>query len=326
MSNAQTGSHDVSWLPGQAGSQVADAQVKAFLDYDRVFSADTMSASRFLRCHVQEQRPVHLVGFCADWLACKTWTPESLARKAGDLEVPLKIYDATGRVGTIKQPIADYAAILVQDEQVDAEAPDRTMPPYCHDIPIFSMVDGLIADCSPFPVDFLPPFYRANWWQFAQFFMGPKGSLTPMHFDTLRTHNLFFQIAGRKRFTIIPADQVDFCGRRGWRWFDLDPENIDTIRFPAFQHIEPIEIIVGPGDLLYLPPGTLHHVRSLDQSISFNIDYHTSGSVLRALRSINDGMPRRNVYYNTILALGLVLGIPERALFPFYSSYLNYLS
>jgi hypothetical protein len=321
MNSVAGTTNNLDWLSEPSGTSTGP-----FLDYHTVFAADSMSASRFGRCHVQQRRPVHLRGFCANWQACKTWSPAHLAGKAPALAVPLKEYGSNGRIDTSVRPLADYAALLAQDEHTDATAGGRVMPPYCHDIPLFSMIEGLVNDCCPFPVDFLPTFYRPNWWRFAQFFIGPKGSLTPMHFDTLMTHNMFFQIAGRKRFTIVPAAQAHLCGRQGWRWFGLDPENIDTAKYPAFASVRPIEIVVGPGDMLYLPPGTLHHVRSLDASISFNIDYHTARSVVRALRAVTGGMPRQNIFYNTILSLGLILGIPQAVLFPLYRSYLNYVS
>jgi hypothetical protein len=83
---------------------------------------------------------------------------------------------------------------------------------------------------------------------------------------------------------------------------------------------------VKAGDILYMPPGILHHVRSLEPSISFNIDFHTRSSVLRALAQCYNGMPAKSVYYNAVAALAVVGKIPERFTFPLYRPYLSYIS
>jgi Cupin-like domain len=288
--------------------------------------AGVMSPDEFRTKHLAPELPVLMPGLCANWDACKLWSPDYFRAIAPTLQVPVKTYGEDGGVKVSRWPLKDYADFLERSETGGAAEGRRSDLPYCHDIPMFAMVKGLARDCRPFPAEFLPSWYRKDWWKYAQFFLGPSGSVTPLHFDTLITHNLFFQIKGRKRFTIIPPDQMELCGRRGWRWFDVDPEAPDFARVPAYRRASPVEIVVAPGDVLYMPPGTLHHVRGLDVSVSFNIDFHTKTSVLRALLSCRSGMPKQNVYYNTILALGLVLGVPPAMLFRYYRSYLSYVS
>ncbi|WP_342030085.1 cupin-like domain-containing protein [Rhizobium tibeticum] len=113
------------------------------------------------------------------------------------------------------------------------------------------MVESLAGDCQPFPVKFVSPSYRRHWWRYLQFFMGPAGTVTPLHFDTLLSHNLFFQIYGAKQFTILPPAQAMCCGRRGWRWFDVDPEKPDYVRFPQYERATPAVVTVSAGDILY---------------------------------------------------------------------------
>jgi hypothetical protein len=197
---------------------------------------------------------------------------------------------------------------------------------YCHDIPIFHLIPQLKNDINETISQYLPAWYKKQWWQYVQFFMGPKNSVTPLHFDCLLTNNLFFQVKGRKKFIIMSYNEAKHCGRYGWRWFHLNPEAPDLNRFPSYVAAQPIEVVVNPGDVLYMPPGTLHMVRSLDASISFNIDFHTPMSSLTGFLSGFRGMPMKNVFYNFLCVLGLILKIPSERLFPFYKSYLNYIS
>jgi hypothetical protein len=116
------------------------------------------------------------------------------------------------------------------------------------------------------------------------------------------------------------------CYRSNWRWFEVDVEEPDYARHPLYRSATPAEVVVGPGDVLYIPPGTLHHVRGLDCALSFNVDWHTKDSALAGLNAARRGMPWKNVYYNAIIAFGLWSGVSARALLPCYRSYLNYVS
>ena len=47
-------------------------------------------------------------------------------------------------------------------------------------------------------------------------------------------------------------------------------EELDIERFPLFVNAQPYHLILEPGDVLFIPPGWWHHVRSLDTCISVN--------------------------------------------------------
>ncbi len=272
-------------------------------------------------------RPVLLRGGCAAWSACQRWSPEYFEKVAGSLTVPIKTLDGS-EIRVSPWELAKYARFVMDSPRCEDEvsSSNARVAPYCHDIPLLGLVESLAEDCQPFPVNFISPSYRRYWWRYSQFFMGPKGTVTPLHFDTLLSHNVFFQIFGTKRFTILPPSQATYCGRRGWRWFDVDPEQPDYARFPQYKRATPVVITVNAGDILYMPPGTLHHVRSLSASISFNIDFHTSRSVLDALAQSDKAMPKEVLFYNAITALAVIGNIPEAITFPLYRPYLSYVS
>lgn len=283
--------------------------------------------NEFVSNYRDPMRPILLRGRCAAWTACRRWSPEYFRNLGAFLAVPVKTYSRIGDIEVSSWTLADYARFVIERaHDSDPSASDAGAIPYCHDIPLLGLVESLAEECRPFPVDFLSPWYRRHWWRYTQFFMGPAGTVTPLHFDTLLTHNLFFQIFGTKQFTIFPHQQARYCGRRGWRWFEIDPERPDYNRFPEYRQAAPVVVTVKAGDVFYMPPGTLHHVRSLEPSISFNIDFHTKRSVLRALASCFEGMPAKSVYYNAIAALALLCKIPEHLTFPLYRPYLSYVS
>jgi len=290
-----------------------------------VEQTDGLDATQFTEHFVKRGKPVLIKGVLAGSAALERWTLGYLRERAGVSEVPLKTMYASSLEVT-REPLGDYLAEIESYEACNEPGELVPRPAYLHDFPLTALIPEAAADLEQFPATYLPQWYRGTWPKFAQVFVGPTHSLTPLHFDCLLTHNLFFQVRGRKRFILIPAWQLKFCYRRQWRWFDVDAEKPDLARFPLYGNAQPCEVMVDPGDCLYLPPGTLHQVRSLDCAVSFNIDWHTRDSSMRGLLALARGMPLRNVYYNAVIALGIWCGIPAETLLPYYRSYLNYIS
>lgn len=284
-----------------------------------------LDAPQFAERFVKHRKPVLVKGALAGSSAMERWTLGYLRNHAGVREVPLKTMYASS-LQVMRKPLGDYLTELESYEARNGMGEILPQAGYLHDIPLIALLPEAAKDLERFPGAYLPQWYRNNWPKFAQVFVGPTHSLTPLHFDCLLTHNLFFQVRGRKRFILIPAEQLKFCYRRQWRWFEVDAEKPDLARFPLYENARPFEVIVEPGDCLYLPPGTLHHVRSLDCAVSFNVDWHTRDSSMRGVLALARGMPLKNVYYNAVIALGMWFGIPAETLFPYYRSYLNYIS
>jgi ribosomal protein L16 Arg81 hydroxylase len=44
----------------------------------------------------------------------------------------------------------------------------------------------------------------------------------------------------------------------------------DLEKFPEFAKATPMDVILGPGDFIYIPSRTWHYVRSLTVSCSLN--------------------------------------------------------
>ncbi|MBN3951423.1 MAG: cupin-like domain-containing protein [Nostoc sp. NMS7] len=282
-----------------------------------------LSNDEFQREYVQKGKPVIISGVIESWDSFEKWSLEYFKNIFPSLKIYAKKFSKTEGIDLIRVTIEEYAKLISSFEN----NPDNNdLPPYCHDLPLFSLIPALIEDVQPFPLNYLPKWYHYKWWRYCQFFIGSSKSITPLHFDCLLTNNIFFQIVGRKQFTLLQPEDAKYCYRQGWRWFLIDPEKPDFNKYPQYKYARPIKFIVNPGDILYMPPGTLHHVRSLDTSISFNIDWHTEKSVLDALAASMRGMPAKNSYYNLLLLLGLVFKIPPQMIFRFYKSYLNYVS
>jgi hypothetical protein len=263
------------------------------------------------------REPVLMPGALAHLPATARWSLDHLGARAPDLAVRVKTGDVARGVTTTMR-MEDYCRRAVD--------PDVEDPGYLHDVPLLALIPEMRRDLEPFPTGLLSPFFRHRWWQFPQFFVGPAGAVTPLHFDTLVTHNLFFQFEGTKRFVMVDAADRDRCYTYNWRWARVDPEDPDLERFPRFRGVRLRSCVVEAGDLLYMPPGMLHHVTSLTPSVSFNVDWHDRRSALGGLAAVRHGMPMRNLRYNALFALGVWGRVPLRALMPALGSYFVYIS
>lgn len=48
----------------------------------------------------------------------------------------------------------------------------------------------------------------------------------------------------------------------------IDCDAPDLSRWPRFDKVEVREVVLGPGEVLFIPVGWRHHVRALDVSIT----------------------------------------------------------
>jgi hypothetical protein len=105
-----------------------------------------------------------------------------------------------------------------------------------------------------------------------RFWIGPARTVTPLHCDF--DDNIFAQIWGTKRIFLCPPHHDEFLYVREANPLlfgsPVDPESPDFITFPLARQAAMIEVIVKPGDMLYVPAGWYHQVRALTFSLSSN--------------------------------------------------------
>jgi len=115
--------------------------------------------------------------------------------------------------------------------------------------------------------------------------LGGAGTHTPLHHDGDNT--MFCQVVGRKRFRMAPPEQLALLDHaRGVfnLWDPCEPEVAAESPGPL------VELVLEPGDALFIPAGWWHQVDALDPSISVSIqqfawpndyNWYRPGSVLR---------------------------------------------
>ena len=97
---------------------------------------------------------------------------------------------------------------------------------------------------------------------FMWLFIGPSGTFTPRHLDTLNTHAWNCQITGCKRFDI-------------WR------PGAPNDGAPA-----DLSVVLGPGETLIIPTGWGHSVTALEPSISLTGNFFNASNAADFFRAI----------------------------------------
>lgn len=287
----------------------------------RIAMESGIGRKKFYKEYVSKNKPVILKNSISEWSAFSLWSEEYFSK----LKLEKNIVAKKGNVANgvlSSMTLKDYVEMMLQQSK-DGKKPSH----YLHDFPIFQVMPNLSADIEPFPKHLLPKWYHYKWWNYICFFMGAANSFTPAHIDTLLTNNLFFQVSGYKEFTIVLPEDIDKCYMHNWKWTKVNLDKPDYEKFPLFKEVKPIKINLGPGEILYMPAGTLHQVRGLTNSISFNIDWHTRQTVLKGLvTSIRKKASRPNIVYNCLIAIGLWLNVPPKLIFPYYRSYFSFIA
>lgn len=111
----------------------------------------------------------------------------------------------------------------------------------------------------------LPATFARNFAQ-AKLWVSSGGLITSLHYDPVETY--LWQLVGTKRVLLFPPG-IDGYYPHPWTTkapfvsqLNVDAPNYEA--FPRFRERRPCEVLLRPGELLYLPFAWWHQVYSLD--------------------------------------------------------------
>ena len=145
---------------------------------------------------------------------------------------------------------------------------DISIPDYCYSDPP-SPEDGTPLSKQPTQSKLDEPLLNA--------WLGPGGTVTPLHTDPY--HNILSQVVGRKYIRLYSPHESENLYPRSSGENGIDMSNTSQVEvegkaedqatdFPLFQEAKYSETVLGEGELLYIPVGWWHYVRSLEASFS----------------------------------------------------------
>ncbi len=200
--------------------------------------------------------PFLIPGLAARW-PLATFTPQTLREQFSTVPVRARVGDYVNTAFAPDRAMQDMSML----EYLDLAASGKeSLPPYLGNLELRE----LNRFCH-WPAWFSKPGPPRFW-------LGPAGTVTPLHADY--DDNIFVQIWGTKRIFLAPPHHDAFLypveANALLFGSPFDPEAPDFERFPLARQSSLLEVVVGPGDLLYVPAGWYHQVRSLSFSLSSN--------------------------------------------------------
>jgi hypothetical protein len=227
---------------------------RALPTIDAVPRLPRLDAAAF-RARARAGLPFLMAGVVKRW-PIASLTPQELRERFGHVPVRARFGDYVGTAFAPDRAMRD----MPMREYLDISADPGDLPPYVGNLEL-SELNGL---CHwPGYFDKMGP---------PRFWLGPARTVTPLHCDY--DDNIFAQIWGSKRIFLAPPHHGEFLYTREANpvlfGSPFDPEAPDYEAYPLARQAALVEVIVHPGDMLYVPAGWYHQVRALTFSLSAN--------------------------------------------------------
>lgn len=276
-------------------------------------TVDAISGSELRRRFISSGRPVRIKGLAAGWPALTDWDFATLRERCGRNPVTVE----RSRTGIMETDPLRYLAARYYERQALSDALSAfelgvSNGDYVTNASLRVQLPELEGDVRPlheeigFPAA-VPGALRRMLCLSPGLWIGPAGIVTLAHYD--RHDNLHVQIKGRKRWTLFsPADSDRLY--RGFPQLSspifspVDVEQPDTRKFPMFCNAQPLRVELEPGDVLFVPSGWWHHVRTVETSISLNYWWRS----LRSAR-VATAVALRQMWMGAQATLGLRRGV-----------------
>ncbi|HEV7158750.1 MAG TPA: cupin-like domain-containing protein, partial [Caulobacteraceae bacterium] len=210
-------------------------------------------------------RPVILTGEMDDWPALKLWSPDYLKAKIGAAVIQFQgertsnaRFEMDKDAHRREAPFTDFI-----DRIQTPGAGNETYLTAYNSATNEKALASLSADVGPLDKFLDPAGAPGMPW------IGPAGTLTSLHHDL--TNNLIAQVVGRKRVKLLPAAEAGklYNHRHVFSEVpDLDAADLDLARYPLLRRARIYDVVLAPGEILFVPVAWWHQVRALDFSVT----------------------------------------------------------
>ena len=220
-----------------------------------------LTRETFAHDYLQPMKPVVFTDLTANWPARKRWTIEHFKKEYGHLRVPVvsNNYSKPGKGYMTPDRVISFREFL---EILESGPNDlriflwnifRAAPELRQDFSIPDIADGFVDEL---------PFM----------FFGGEGSHVALHYDIDMSHVFLNQIHGRKRVVLFPHDQSRNLYQHPFTvasYVDLNQPDYD--KYPALARARGYEVMLQPGESLFMPSGYWHYIEYTDGGYSISL-------------------------------------------------------
>jgi histone arginine demethylase JMJD6 len=279
--------------------------------YTSIEKIDSISYQDFLERYAKPKIPVVLKNASAAWESNQIFTPEFFEKNFGQYET-----SAGEKRYTLSQ-ILDLTA---------KSTPENPAPyPLQYEIP--EQMPELMKLLQPIDMGFSHPnWFRSKMLPYGKLgnsihlFVGGKGNQYGLHKDFHHTNAWITQLYGEKKFIVFPGNQDEYlyAGKSGYSKF-LSPVNFvtpDYDKYPKFKQAKSVEVILQPGETIFIPNDLWHTTVAYGQNISLIYDQLNSRNYRAWTRDVyelkkDESKLKAAIQYSFAVATGAVCTLAE---------------
>ncbi|MEN9547867.1 MAG: hypothetical protein RIR12_458 [Bacteroidota bacterium] len=233
-----------------------------------VATFDTLDPETFKKEFYNRGIPVVIKKLSNEWPAYQKWNWEYFRQLVGHKKVPL-YNNVKSDAYTPINKADDYKTF---GEYIDM----ISKGPAGWRIFLFNIFDHAPQLTKDFtwPEQYMKGFVK----KYPMLFTGGQGSITHMHFDIDMSHILHTQFGGRKRVLMFPYKEQHKLYRKPWEVLSLadfsnyyEEGKLNYEKFPALKMAEGVDLILEPGDTLFMPAGYWHHMEYLESGFAMSL-------------------------------------------------------
>ena len=231
------------------------------LEFQPIERRTGLTRETFAKEYLEPLKPVVFTDLMTEWPGAKKWTIEYFKEKYGDLMVPVvsNNFSRPGKgylAADMEITFREYLEILESgpsDLRIFLWNIFRQAPELREDFSIPTIMDGFVNEV---------PF----------FFFGCEGSRVALHYDVDMSHVFLNQIHGRKRVILFSPEQSRHLYHMPFTVAShVNVLKPDFEKYPALQHVKGQEIMLSPGETLFIPRGHWHYIEYTDGGYSLSL-------------------------------------------------------
>lgn len=224
------------------------------------------SVEDFRRDHLEAFVPAVINDLAKDWKAFGQWDHTWFATRHAAVEVEVSLPSGRKQV----QRLDKYLGSLKNAQPKDGKALpylrgwyyEQSLPELKADLWSSGNFHEIVFE------DWFHKLPRRYWPDFHWLFLGGASASTPLHVDPTLTHAWLTQLHGRKRFVLFPPCDLVKLVKAPCRGGGL--VSLDEARE---RGLPGIEVILNPGDTLFVPIFWAHFVECIDSSTSLTWNF-----------------------------------------------------
>ena len=243
---------------------------------EQVERIERLDRDTFYKNYVLPNKPVVISQAISEWKAISSWSVDYFKSIAGETNIRVEVSPSRIFPPVHAQSYRQagyHIEGMTFGQYIDKITSENSLTEgyYFAQQPVDVLFPQLMKDIRP------PDYFKHKSLISTNIWFAGEGNITPMHYDLV--HNLFAQVIGRKRFILFAPEQMGLLypfpkTSTIANFSQVNLDDPDPVKFPHFQQARPLECIVEPGDILFLPIFWWHQVYALNLSVSISFWSH----------------------------------------------------